>query len=281
MRRGRKGTSIARAPGPLAPWERWVAHAGYIAEGLLYLLIGAFALLAAVDERRRPNGTRGVLTRLSINGAGEVLILVVALGLLAFVLWQLLVAIRDPEHRIDRDRRSRRIPRVGHFLNGVLHSVIVIEAMRILFGFAAAGGSGRETQTKWIGRALGVPLGRYGVGCVGIGIVLYGLYQCYRGVTHRKDSRVDLTRTRLRPLIDLLGTYGSLARGVMFALIGGYLIAAAWQLDARYSVGVAGALSTLRQQPYGGWLLGTVAAGLTAYGLCQIAKEPYRRLRDS
>ena len=257
-----------------------MAHAGYIAEGMLYLLIGAFALLAALDARQHPNGTQGVLVRLSINPAGEILIGVVALGLASFVLWQLLVAIRDPEHRPRRGQRSRRIVRAGHLFNGALHSVIVIEAIRILFGFGATGG-GRETQTKWIARALRLPLGRYVLASVGIGIVLYGLYQAYRAVTHRKDSRVDLTRTRLRLGIDVLGTYGLLARGAMFVLIGIYLIDAAWKLDARYSVGVAGALGALRQQPSGAWLLGIVAAGLIAYGLCQIAKEPYRLLRDS
>lgn len=257
-----------------------MAHAGYLAEGVLYLLIGAFALLAAVDARRHPNGTRGVMVRLSTNSAGELLLAGVGIGLTAFVLWQLLVAIRDPEHRRDRDQRYRRVVRVGHSFNAVLHGVIVIEALRILLGLGAAE-SGKQTQTRWIAQALAAPFGRYIVGSVGIGIVLYGLYQGYRAVTRRKDSRVDLTRTRLRPIIDVLGIYGLLARGVMFALIGIYLIDAAWKLDARYSVGVAGALGTLRQQPYGFWLLGTVAAGLTAYGLCQIAKEPFRLLRDS
>ena len=67
----------------------------------------------------------------------------------------------------------------------------------------------------------------------------------------------------------------------MFALIGTYLSHAAWSSRAQYAVGVAGALNSLKRQPYGEWLLGTVAAGLIAYGLWLIIKEPYRRLRDS
>lgn len=116
---------------------------------------------------------------------------------------------------------------------------------------------------------------------MGICIALYGLYQCYRAVTRNRDSRVDLTRTRLRPLLDALGIFGLLSRGTMFLLIGAFLCRAAWQLHAEYAVGVAGALGSLRQQPYGGWALGTVAAGLLSYGLWQIVKEPFRRLRDS
>jgi hypothetical protein len=67
----------------------------------------------------------------------------------------------------------------------------------------------------------------------------------------------------------------------MFAVIGEHLTRAAWRVHAQYAVGIAGALSALRQQPYGEWVLGAVTTGLMSYGLWQIAKEPYRRLRDS
>lgn len=257
-----------------------MAHAGYVGEGLLYLLIGTFALLATMDTSRRPDGTQGVLIRLSLSSSGELLLAAVALGLASFVAWQLLVAIRDPEHRRDHRQRYRTLIRVEHLFSGALHTVIVIEAMRILFGFGGSA-SGDRTRQEWIARALGAPLGRYVIGAVGIGISLYGLYQIYRAVTRKRDSRVDLTRTRLRPVLDLLGVFGLLSRGAMFSLIGIYLILAAWRLQVGYAVGVAGALGSLRREPYGEWALGTVAAGLMSYGLWQIAKEPYRRLRDS
>jgi len=264
----------------LSAWERRIAHAGYLSEGVLYLLIGAFGLLATIDASRHPNGTQGVLISLSHTAAGDLLVAAVALGLASFVTWQLLIAVRDPEHRRDRDRRSRRIIRLGHLLSGALHSVLVIEAMRILFGFGNAA-NGERTQKEWIARAFDMPLGRYVVGAVGIGISIYGLYQCYRGVTRDKDRRVDLTRTRFRPLLDALGIFGLLSRGAMFAVIGAHLARAAWRVHAQYAVGIAGALGSFRQQPYGEWVLGAVTTGLMSYGLWQIVKEPYRRLRDS
>jgi len=249
-------------------------------EGLLYLLIGTFALLATIDTTQRPNGTQGVLIRLSRTAPRELLLAAVALGLASFVTWQLLVAIRDPEHRRDRGRRFRALIRAEHLFSGVLHAVLVIEATKILFGFGGHTSSER-TQKAWIARAFGVPLGRYAVGIVGAGILIYGIYQCYRAVTRNRDNRVNLTRTRLKPVLDALGIFGLLSRGAMFSLIGVYLIRAAWRLHAEYAVGVAGALASLRQQPYGGWALGTMAAGLLSYGLWQIVKEPFRLLRDS
>lgn len=264
----------------LSAWERWVAHAGYVSEGALYLLIGTFGLLATVNASRRPDGTQGVLFRLSLTAPGELLLAAVAIGLASFVTWQLLIAIRDPEHRRDRDQHSRWMVRLGHLLNGALHAFIVAEATAILFGFGSTAG-GEQSQKEWIARAFGLPVGRYVVAMVGLGISIYGLYQCYRAVTRQKDRRVDLKGTKLRPIFDVLGIFGLLSRGVMFALIGLYLIRAAWRLHPQYAIGVAGALGTLRRQPYGEWALGTVAVGLMSYGLWQIVKEPYRRLCDS
>ena len=267
-------------PANLSAWMRWIAHAGYVSEGSLYLLIGTFGVLATVHASAHPNGIKGVLTRLSRTAPGELLLVAVALGLASFVSWQLLLAIRDPEDRRDCNRRFRPIIRAGHLLSGVLHSAIVIEATFILFGLGRYAG-GEKAQKAWIARAFEVPLGRYVVGTVGIGIFVYGLYQWYRAVTRHKESAVDLTRTRLRPVLKCLGIFGLLCRGLMFAVIGVYLARAAWWLHAQDAVGVAGALGSLRQQPYGDWTLRTVAAGLMSYGLWQIVKEPYRQLHGN
>jgi len=264
----------------LSAWERCIAHAGYVAEGVLYLLIGTSALLATMHGARRPAGTQGVLQQLGFSPLGEALLAAVALGLAAFVTWQLLIAIRDPEYRHRSKQPLRPLVRIGHLFSGALNSVLVIEAMRVLFGLAGDT-DGEHTQKEWLARAFKMPLGRFIVGTVGIGIALYGLYQGYRAVSRRRDSTVDLSRTRLRPFLDALGIYGLLSRGVMFTLIGVYLALAAWRRHAQYAVGIAGALNSLKRQPYGKWLLGTVAAGLIAYGLWLIVKEPYRRLRNS
>ena len=76
-------------------------------------------------------------------------------------------------------------------------------------------------------------------------------------------------------------TLGFLARGVLFGLIGAFLIDAARRHDTANATGIAGALSALKRQEYGEWLLGAVATGLISYGFFQIIKEPYRNFRAS
>jgi hypothetical protein len=264
---------------PLARWQRWVGHSGYVAEGLLYVVVGFFALLAALGQQRQPNGSKGALAKLGASALGDALLVLLAIGLAAFVIWQFLLAIADPEHRANRSSPPRRLVRLGHLLNGVFHIVFVGEALGGLFGLSDADDE-KGAQARWTARAFSIPAGRYVVALIGLGIAVFGLWQWYRALTRDKNKRVDLTRARLRFAINALGVYGLAARGAVFVLIGGYLINAAWHHDPRYSRGIAGALSVLRQQPYGEWLLGVAAGGLVCYGLYQVAKERYRRLGD-
>jgi hypothetical protein len=247
-----------------------------MAEGLLYLPVGFFALLAAVG-RQQPNGSMGALAKLGRTLPGDALLVALAGGLTAFVVWQLIVAILDPEHRAERRSARRRLARLGHLLDGAFHGVFVGAAVWSVLRLSRVNDD-VQSQVRWTARAFALPVGRTLVGLVGAGIVIFGLWQFYRAATRDQNKRIDLGRARLKLAIGLLGLYGLLARGTLFVLVGGYLVNAAWRHDPRYSGGVAGALAGLKQQAYGGWMLGAVASGLLCYGFYQIAKEPYRKL---
>lgn len=261
-------------------WERWIGHIGYIAEGIIYLLVGSFALFAEFARQRQPNGSTGAFAELGATVLGKAMLALLALGVAAFVLWQAILAFVDPEHPGQRDQPRHVIVRVGHFFNGVLYCVILGQAVWRLLGLAGKDG-GEGSQARWTLWAMKLPLGRYLVAAVGIGIAVFALAQFYRGLTHDKIKRVDLSKTRLRIAIEAAGAYGYLSRGVLFALVGLYLVDAAWNFDPRYSGGIAGALTALQNRPFGAWLLGAVAAGLISYGVFQISKERYRMFRNS
>ncbi|HTC52674.1 MAG TPA: DUF1206 domain-containing protein [Steroidobacteraceae bacterium] len=260
-------------------WERWIGHIGYFSEGFVYLLIGGFALLAELHRRRQPNGSLGAFAELATTPLGRALLALLALGLAAFILWQLIMAVVDPEFRRERTSGRRRLVRLGHLFTAVLYSVLVGEAIWQLLGYSARD-AGEGAQRRWTLWAMQLPLGRYAVGAVGVGIGIFALAQFYRAVTSDKTKRVDLRKTRLRIAIKIAGAYGYISRSVLFGLVGLYLVDAAWRFDPRYSGGFAGALHALQQRPYGNWLLGTVAFGLMSYGAFQIVKERYRRFFD-
>lgn len=258
-----------------ARWLRWMARCGYVAEGLVYVLIGGFALVVAFEPGQRPQGSKGALARLGDAPLGEAMLTVLGAGLAAFVLWQGAQALFDPEHRRDRWTLKRMAARLGCLLNAALHAVLIGEAA---WHVLTAGGDADhgQAQAHWTARVMQLPLGRWAVALTGIGIVVFGLFQFYRAATGVEDKDLDLSHTRLRIPLVALGIVGCAARGVVLTLVGVFLVHAAWRYSAAHATGVAGALSTLKAQPYGAWLLGAVALGLLAYGLFQIARARFR-----
>jgi hypothetical protein len=43
-----------------------VEHTGYVAEGVVYVLIGTFALMAALEPSQQPNGYKGAFAKLAV-----------------------------------------------------------------------------------------------------------------------------------------------------------------------------------------------------------------------
>jgi hypothetical protein len=78
-----------------APALALVARVGYAAHGLVYLMIGGFALLAAARSGTRSVGNKGVLIALLSEPSGRVLLGALAAGLLCFAWWRALQAFAD------------------------------------------------------------------------------------------------------------------------------------------------------------------------------------------
>lgn len=127
------------------------------------------------------------------------------------------------------------------------------------------------------------PMGRWVIGAVGVGIILFGLFEFYRAASGDLRKRLDLTSLgrRARAHVVRFGQFGLAARGVVFLIIGWFLVRAALQYDPQDAQGLAGALGTLKEQPYGAYVLGTVGLGLLAHGLFQLAKARFRVIRAS
>ncbi len=107
-----------------------------------------------------------------------------------------------------------------------------------------------------------------------------GLYQGYRGITKDflEDSKTEQMSSRVRTWIEWIGTFGHLARMVVFVLVGVFLIKAAVDYNPSKAVGLDGALAKVDHASYGPLLLGIVAAGLIAFGVHSLSDARYRRL---
>jgi hypothetical protein len=127
---------------------------------------------------------------------------------------------------------------------------------------------------------LGWPGGQILVGIAGLVIVGVGFEQGYKGIKKKflEESKTEQMSRSVERSFSTLGVVGHLARMVVFALIGYFLIRAAIDFDPDEAVSLDGALSAVAQASYGPILLGIVAAGLIAFAAYSMADARYRKV---
>jgi Mn2+/Fe2+ NRAMP family transporter len=122
--------------------------------------------------------------------------------------------------------------------------------------------------------------GRWLVGIVGLIVVVIGLVVVSQGArrTFMKYLRTSRMTPRTRRVVELLGVIGTIARGLVFALAGALVIDAAGTHKASESGGIDKALLTLRNQPYGEFLMLLAALGLAVFGIYGLCEARWRRV---
>src|SRR5205085_1826139 len=145
---------------------------------------------------------------------------------------------------------------------------------------------GGQAQTgkahKTTAVVLSWPAGTWLVGIAGAVVVGVGLWNLYRGVSRKFEDRwrTGEMGEQARKWGARAGLVGHVARAVVFALIGVFLVKAAIEFDPKDAIGLDGALRKLAHAGYGPYLLGLTAAGLVAYGLYLLRRRALpRRLR--
>jgi hypothetical protein len=253
--------------------SQWVARIGYAARGLVFILVGFLSGLAALGSGGRPVGTKGALQSLLGQPFGRVLLLLIAAGLLCFAAWRAMQAVLDAD-RLGGQRRGL-VRRATYGLGTLIYLGLAGSALALARGKR----SGGDDQTPRDGTAwlLGLPGGRWLVGAVGLAIVGAAFASLWRALRH--DFRTDQKLGPGTPRgVIIMGRVGLVARGVVFLLVGTFVMFAAIAFDPREAVGLAGALRNLQQQPFGWVLLLAVAIGLTAFGAFQLGLARYRRV---
>ena len=262
---------VARAGGP---WLQRGARAGYAASGVVYLTLGIIALQGAGGQS---TNSRGAIATLAQQPGGTFLVLLVGVGLLGYAAWRLVEAATGAEGEGD-DAKGLAV-RAGHAGSGLLYGALGVWALRLLAGKESAASSGDGTA-DWTARLMDLPAGRGLVAAAGLGVAGYGAYQLYKAVAKDVSKRLDLggVSADARQWIVRVGRAGLGARGVVFVIVGGFLLLAALRRDPGQAGGLGEALAALERAPYGGILLALVALGLMAYGVYQLVNARWRRV---
>ena len=252
---------------------------GYVARGALYAVMGLLALGIALGiGGGQTTDLSGSLVFLIGNPLGKLVLIAFAIGLAAYSLWGFIRAIYDPLHR--GSDASGYLARLGFVTSALSYAAIVIFALQILSGSNAA--SGDSTQ-KTIASILTHPAGGWVTALIGVVAIVVGLGQfleAYRA-GFAKDLKGAEMSSSERDVVVKLGRFGMFARGVIFLVIGWFLVQAGLHHDVGQVQGFGGAFLFLLGQPFGRVLLGIVALGFVALGLHSFACARWIRLMGS
>lgn len=257
-------------------WVERLARFGYAAKGVVYGIVGLLAAQAAFSTGGKTTDTQGALQAIITQPFGKVLLSLVAIGLLGYVLWRFVQAIKDPENKgTDAKGLAQRL---GYAGNGLIYAGLALSAVKIVFQSSSSGNSNSTEDAT--ARLLSQPFGQWLVGTVGVFIIGLGFYQFYKAFTakFRKELNLNQLSDTEKKWVTSISRFGLAARGIVFCVIGFFLIQAARQSDPTKARGLGEVLQGLEQQAYGSWILGIVAAGLVAYGLYMLIQARYRRL---
>lgn len=251
---------------------RALARGGYVASGVLHVLIAWLAIQLAFGHLTSQADEKGALRAIAQMPAGEVLLWAIAIGFAALALWQLATAVVGVHGAAPENQTSERVKSAA---KGVLYGALAFTTIRYTSG--AGGDSGGEESLT--ARVLAMPGGQWLVGLAGAVIVGVGVYHVVKGA--RKKFLRDLETTgggAVGPVVVRLGQAGYIAKGIALGIVGGLIVAAAVTSDAERAGGLDEALRTVRDQPFGPALLFVVGLGIAAYGVYSFARARFARL---
>ncbi len=270
-----------------SPLVTKLARAGYAAQGVLYGTIGALAVLVAArsagisDEASgRLTSKRGALAEIGAQPFGKVLLVLMAAGLAGYAIWRFIQAAWNPEREAPPGAKGAA-QRAGWLGVAVVHASLVVFALKAAF----AGGGGEEDGARPLTARLMAwqPLGPVLVAAIGVGLFAYAAREVWCAWTAKLDRKLDLSELRPQTARWVVGLsrFGIAARGVVFSVMGIFLVASALTTNPREARGFGEALATLQGWTFGTVLLAAVALGLVAYGVYDVVEARFRRIRPA
>jgi Domain of Unknown Function (DUF1206) len=255
-----------------SPAARVLARAGLAARGVLYILIGWVAVLVAVGNSSHQPDQQGALQLLAGKPYGLVSLWLLGLGFAAYALWRL----SEAAFGVTGDG-NRAGPRLKSLVRALIYAGFAYLTFKIISGTQ---GNQTRKQQDLSAKLMHHTGGRWLVGIVGLIIVIAGVTLVIEGIRRKFLRYLQLSQMspRTRRIVRRLGVIGTAARGVVFALAGILVIEAAVTHKPGKAGGIDKALLTLRNQPFGEFLLILAAAGLVIFGIYGLCEARWRKV---
>ena len=118
-------------------WAKPIMQAGYGGRGLVYTVIGAFAVLA-IWQGGSAGGVTEAFRALETTTGGGIVLMLIVLGMAAYALWRVLDAAFDLKD-YGADAKAA-VARAGMVVTGLTHLLIGLAALTLLVAVPGTGG---------------------------------------------------------------------------------------------------------------------------------------------
>lgn len=239
-----------------------LARLGYVASGVLHLLLGFIAVQVAWFGSSKSADQSGALATLASHPLGQAMLWVVALGFAGLAVWNVTEAFRSGAKAGDRVKSASK---------AVLYVVLAWTSLKFAQGSSS---SSSDQSQDFTADLMAKPGGRVLVAVVGLVVIGVAVYHVHKG--WKRKFLQDLQESPGRFVV-AAGRFGYVAKGVALAVVGALFVTAAWHARPDEAGGLDAAFRTLADQPFGAVLLTVVAAGFAAYGVYSFGRARYTR----
>ncbi|WP_406736753.1 DUF1206 domain-containing protein [Thioclava sp. GXIMD4215] len=246
-------------------WAVPVMRAGYAGRGLVYLAVGVTSIWSLL-QGGEAEGTQEALRHLKGAG-GSVVLILIALGMLAYAVWRVTDAIWDLEAYGAEVKGLAA--RCGLAISGVIHLGLGGVAVTALMARLQSDGS-----AQLVTQVMQLPFGRLAVGAVGFAVIGAGGYYVTKGAkaSYRQRLRANAVTEKANVILQL----GLLAQAAILSVAGGLIVYAAYAYAPEAAGGMDRAFEWMRAHPYGRMICGAVSAGLLGFALFCFVNALYR-----
>ena len=248
---------------------------GFLAKALLYAVVALIAFEVARGERGKAKSEEGAIASLADEPFGEVLLVLLAIGLGGYALWRLRIALFGPPGESGAEAQAERL---GSVALAVAYASLCLYTIRFL---THSGAHGSSTEPDSVTKSLlDEPYGVALVIAIGGVLLAVACYEAYKAITRSFLDELERSRMSARAMrvATFAGTAGHAALATVSAIVGAFMIKAAVEHDAKEAVGLDGALHELITERFGPLLLGIVAVGLLIYAGYCLVEARYRKL---
>ncbi len=255
------------------PWINQIAKAGLIAKGIVYVLLGALAFMAAFEISNTSNndvGKSGVFGSIKEWPAGKWLLSILAAGLTCYSIWRLIQAFAA-----NHGKEIKWPKRLRYLFSALAYLALAFSAAQIIFYNQQ---DSSDQNQHWAAEILSKSHGQWLLGLGALAIAAIGIYQVYYGLSEKYKKHVaqggyhsTIERTLVRT-----GKIGYVSRGLVWLILAYLLLNAALHASAS-EAGDTGKAFEFVEGSFGSVLLGVLGIGLMLYGIFNFIRAQHEK----